>query len=149
MKTKTKSISAAEYQEQIKPKRRGIGEEDHMHIQFGCLLQKYEKMGKMPDIIAWSYFPAGEYRKPSTASMLKKKGVACGWPDYIFLVYDKRKCGVDIYFLEFKTEKGTQQKTQRQFELSFAGSSNTNYRIARSVEEGINFVKEVGILINI
>jgi len=146
-KIKSESISVDEYKGLNTQRRRGIGQEDHMHIQFGCLMQKYKKMGKMPDVISWSYFPAGEYRKKPTASMLKKKGTAAGWPDYIFFIYDKRKSGVSIYFLEFKTEIGKQQKTQQDFQLSFAGSSNTSYHVIRSVQEAVELFEDAGILL--
>lgn len=141
-------MSIAEYKQLATPKRRGIGEEDQMHIQFGCLMQKYIAAGRMPNVIAWSYFPAGEYRKPATASMLKKKGVACGWPDYIFFVYNKKKYWCDVYFLEFKTEKGIQQENQKNFELAFAGSPNTSYILIRSIEQVLEFLEREGILLS-
>lgn len=138
-------VSIIEYKSSIKPRRKGIGEEDRMHIQFGSLLQKYEKMGKMPNVIVWTYLPMGELRKKSTASMLKKKGVKSGWADYIFLVYNP-KGHVDIKFLEFKTESGKQQESQKNFELSFAGSSNSSYCIIRSVEGAIKILEQEGVI---
>lgn len=129
----------------MKTRRKGIGEEDKMHIQFGLLLQQYEHFKKMPDVLAWSYLPMGEYRKPSTAAMLKKKGVKSGWPDYIFFVYSKNK-PINIIYLEFKTSIGKQQKTQKDFELTFAGSPNSQYYLVRSVQEAIKICEEESIL---
>jgi hypothetical protein len=127
-------------------KRRGLGEEDQMHIRFGCLLQKYSAMGMMPKVISWSYLPMGELRKKTTAAMLKKKGVKAGWPDYLFFVYNAKNESVDIIFMEFKTATGKQHESQRNFELLFAGSSNTTYYLARSVQEAINILEKEQIL---
>lgn len=128
-------------------RKKGIGQEDRMHIQFGCLLQKYEKFKKMPRVISWTYLPMGEYRKPTTASMLKKKGVKSGYPDYVFFIFDKKKLGVDVIFLEMKTEIGKQQQTQKDFQLAFMGATNAEYFLARSVAEAVKILEQEGILI--
>lgn len=133
-------VSIAEYKASTNSKRRGMGEEDRMHVQFGILLTKYQKMGLLKNVIAWTYLPMGELRKKSTACMLKKKGVKSGWPDYIFFLYNAKKQIIDIMFIEFKTKTGKQQDSQVDFELSFAGSSNSYYHIARSVEEAIKIL---------
>lgn len=128
-------------------RKKGIGQEDRMQIQLGGLLRQYQGYGKMPHVIAWTYLPMGEYRKPETAAMLKKKGVNPGWGDYLFFVYNKKQAWVDIIFLELKTEKGKQQKTQQDFELGFAGACNVTYGLERSVAEAIKFLEREGILI--
>lgn len=128
-------------------RKKGIGQEDKMHMKFGLLMRQYEGYKKMPSVIRWCYFPAGEKRTLRTAQMLKKKGSQAGFPDYIFFVFDKKTQLVNIYFLEFKTETGKQQKTQQDFELAFAGSPNAVYVLVRSVEEAIKFLEKEEILI--
>ena len=126
-------------------RKRGIGEEDRMHINFGLIIQKYETYKKL-DCVFWSYVASGEYRKPTTAAMLKKKGLKAGQADYFFIKRDKNLID-HLIWIEFKTQKGTQQENQKEFEKVFEVAKNSQYYLARSVEEGLKILEQEGVLL--
>lgn len=126
--------------------RRGIGQEDRMHMDFGLLIRQYEGYKKL-NATRWTYIASGEKRNLATAAMLKKKGVKPAWPDYIFIKSDKNGINSKTVFLEFKTTEGKQSKEQKQFEQDFDGCQNVRYWLVRSVKEGVEALEQEGILI--
>lgn len=127
-------------------RRKGIGQEDHMHITFGLMIRQYEGYKKL-NALAWTYVASGEKRNLATASMLKKKGVRPGWPDYIFISGDKMGINAKTIFLEFKVENGKQSPEQKQFDQALDGCQNIRYYLVRSVENAVRILEQEGILI--
>lgn len=123
--------------------RRGIGVEDKMHLNFGQIVTKYEKF-KALNCLSWSYQAGGENRNLQTGAMLKKKGLKRGTPDYLFIRCDGDDCC--FIWIEFKTQKGTQSKEQKEFEEICSKTNNMRYYIARSIEDGINILIQEKIL---
>jgi hypothetical protein len=131
-------------------KRIGIGEEGIMHKQFASVVSKYEACKKL-NCQFWSYNASGEKRNEKTGALLKAKGLKKGQPDYTFYYIQKN---IDIYndflikilFLEFKTAKGKQSESQKEFELIFDDMQNVDYFIAHSVEEAINILQKKQII---
>ena len=128
-----------------KPRKKGIGPEDKIHLAFGQIIQKYQFYNKLK-VCAWTYFPAGELRTHSTGVLLKKKGLQRGFPDYLF-IKPEVEGNAEMIWLEFKAEKGTQSEHQINFQVSCDLTSNMRYYLPRSVEEGVKILEKEGILI--
>ncbi len=129
-----------------KIRRKGIGQEDQMHIQFGLLIRQYEGYKKL-NAINWTYIASGEKRNLATAAMLKKKGVRAGWPDYCFISAEKVGINAKVIFLEFKTASGKQSSEQQKFDKALDGCQNIRYHLVRSVEAAVRALEQEGILI--
>lgn len=123
--------------------RRGIGEEDKIHIGFGQIVAKYEHF-KALNCLTWSYQAGGEKRNIQTGAMLKKKGLKRGTPDYSFIKSVDGQC--HFIWIEFKTKSGKQSEEQKEFEEMCSKTNNMRYYIARSIEEGINILTKENIL---
>jgi len=78
-------------------------------------------------------------KNPIFGANLKRAGKKNGAPDYVFLWENGGG------FIEFKTFKGKLSKDQKEFEAECI-LKNIPYCIARSTDEGINILKEWGIL---
>lgn len=125
--------------------KRGIGQEDKIHINFGQLIQQYEFYRKLKNCPHWSYQPFGEQRSKLTGGLLKKKGTKKGVPDYLFIKDNK---GIaEMIWLEFKAEKGKQSAEQFNFQITCDHMKNMRYYLPRSVEEGLKIIEQEGILI--
>lgn len=140
--------------------RRGIGQEDIMHKQFGTLMRQYEGYKKLNCVFA-SYMPFGEKRTLQTASLLKAKFTKTGVPDYLFIVqktagpyntFETRPVEEHFIWLEFKkpktlSAKGKQSDSQKEFEKKFKYSVNSRYYLVYSVEEAVKILEKEQILI--
>jgi len=81
--------------------------------------------------------PNGGKRPPKTASFLKAEGVLAGVSDLVILLPNAK-----AVFVEVKTAKNGQQDTQKTFQ-SNVEKLGFKYIIWRSVDDAINFIKEV------
>ena len=126
-------------------KRKGLGPEDKIHVNFGQLVQQYDFYRKLKNCPFWSYQPFGEQRSKLTGGLLKKKGTKKGVPDYLFIKDNKGTA--EMVWLEFKAEKGKQSVEQFDFEVNCQHLKNMSYYLPRSVEEGLNALRQEGILI--
>lgn len=128
--------------------RGGLGEEDHMHIQFANHIRALDTYGKL-DCIWWSYDAGGENRSLITGSLLKKKGHKKGKPDYCFRqVVGLDNCYTQYVYLEFKTAKGKQTEEQKEFEETCKHSHLEDYYVVRSVNQAIKVLTEQEIIID-
>lgn len=122
--------------------RRGLGQEDLMHKQFGGLMKRYDGLNQL-NCQWFSYDASGEYRNEKTGALLKAKGLNPGKSDYEFKV-----CQDDIahhIYIEFKTEKGKQSENQKLFEQT-CNASNEHYYIARSVPQALDILTKHNII---
>lgn len=125
--------------------KRGMGEEDKIHVQFGQLIQQYDFYHKLKNCPHWSYQPFGEQRSKLTGGLLKKKGTKKGVPDYLFI---KNVNGVaEFIWLEFKALKGKQSDEQFNFQITCEHLKNMTYYLPRSVEEAVKILEQEQILI--
>jgi hypothetical protein len=126
-------------------KKIGIGIEGKIHRDFANIVKQYEGYNKL-DCLFWTYNASGEKRDKVTGALLKAKGLACGFPDYVF--FKKRQVisvfepeyDLKVIFIEFKSEKGKQSESQKEFEAKFSNLQNASYNLAYSVEDGINIL---------
>jgi hypothetical protein len=86
-------------------KRKHYAYEKATHIAIADLLRLDAKPG-----LLWTHIASGEYRTEATAALLKRYGVAPGWPDLIFM-----DLAGSIAFLEFKRRGGRLSQAQEQF----------------------------------
>ncbi len=119
--------------------RRGLGKEDILHKQFANTIRGYEAYNKL-NCTFWSYFPSGEKRTFTTGSLLKAKATQTGVADFFFI--EKKGDFHRLTWIEFKTEKGKQTESQKEFEAKF----KDDYFIARSVDEGVKILVKRGIV---
>ena len=116
-----------------------INTEDQLHKSFAHQILHYEFYKKL-HCTFWTYMPFGEYRTPTTGSLLKSKGTKTGVPDYLFI---KTIDNINYFiWLEFKRPKidskkvaGKQSDSQKDFERLFSESKNTRYYVVHSIEE--------------
>lgn len=80
--------------------------------------------------------PNGGLRSKREAQKFKSTGTVAGVSDLIFLY--KGKC----YLIEMKTEKGTQQKNQKEWE-SLVKSHGFDYFICRSLEQFQSIIQSI------
>jgi len=83
--------------------------------------------------IPYFAIPNGGLRNIVVAKKLKSEGVKAGVADLFIMKPNEQFNGL---FIEVKTQKATQQKTQKEFE-KLALENNYQYKIIRSVEEFI------------
>jgi len=79
----------------------------------------------------------GEWYCPEGVK-LKRMGTKAGVPDVFVMIPNEDYHGL---WLEFKSDKGKQQETQKEFE-SLCGIVKYKYVIARSVEEAFKYLLE-------
>lgn len=124
-------------------KKIGIGSEGKMHKDFANIVKQYEGYNKL-DCLFWTYNASGEKRNAITGALLKAKGLACGFPDYIFfqkvISAVESEFDLKVIFIEFKAKKGKQSESQKEFEDKFSNLQNASYNLAYSVEDGINIL---------
>jgi hypothetical protein len=82
------------------------------------------------------HVPNGGARNGFEAKKFKWMGVVPGVADLIFLFNKK------AYFIELKTEKGTQSKVQKEWENTVI-VQGFNYHILRSLEEFQRLIKSI------
>tara|TARA_Y100000310_G_C20442258_1_gene696669 strand:+ start:169 stop:537 length:369 start_codon:yes stop_codon:yes gene_type:complete len=93
--------------------------------------------------LVYFHVPNGGSRKSSFEGYnLKKMGLLPGVADYIFMwrINSLTKVG----FIEFKTKKGKQTDTQKEFEKR-SNALHIPYELARSEKEGIDILIKWGI----
>lgn len=126
-----------------------LGKEDLIHKDFAKRVNEYTLYNQL-NCIWWSYDASGEYRKPVTAGLLKKKGLNGGRSDYSFYYKIGSQCY--ILFIEFKspvhkgTKSGGQSPNQKVFQEAFQDLNNVDYHICYSVEEAEVILKSKGII---
>ena len=89
--------------------------------------------------VAWTHFPAGEYRPPKTGALLKAMGLKAGWPDFQFLF------GGRAYFIELKVDKGRLSENQKIAHKQIEEAGGT-IAVCRSTDEIIEICKEWNFL---
>jgi len=96
------------------------------------------------DNLIYFHIPNGGSRKSSIEGYkFKLMGVLPGVPDYQFIW--KKNGETKFGFIEFKTEKGRQSESQKQFEADCL-DVGAPYAIARSSDQGIQILKDWGVL---
>lgn len=83
----------------------------------------------MPDVLAWSHFPAGEKRSAVTGARLKRMGTQPGWPDFLINLPGGR-----IGYIELKSAKGRLSAEQEAFRDSVV-INGARWALCRSVAE--------------
>lgn len=78
--------------------------------------------------------PNGAKRNLFVAKQLKDEGVLAGVSDLIIVLKNK------VVFVEIKTNKGRQQKTQKEFQKKVEELGH-DYLIWRSIDDAIRFVE--------
>lgn len=126
------------------PKRRGMGAEDKIHVQFGLLIQRYKFYNKLKNCSIATYMPFGERRTLATGALLKKKGTIRGVPDWLFI--KDNNGAAEFIWLEFKAEKGKQSPEQVDFQKVCDKTKNMRYYLPRSVAEGIGILERENLL---
>lgn len=113
--------------------------------QIQCGIVKWAELqsGRVPALRMLFAIPNGGWRDPVTAAKLKAEGVRAGIPD-LFLARP-RYCGVVWaagLFIEVK--RGTMGRVREQQALWAGALKEAGYsvRVVRSVDEGINCLKE-------
>lgn len=141
----------------------GIGKEGQIHKNFAGIVKQYEAIKRL-NCLFWTYNAGGEKRTPITGALLKAKGLACGFPDYVFFsrIQPKGNTYCRVVFIEFKQEKGKQSDSQKEFQAKFNCSQeipnlveswqsqdlmNVSYHVCRSVEEGLKVLQHWSIII--
>lgn len=127
-------------------KKIGIGSEGKIHKDFANIIKQYEFYQKL-DCLFWTYNASGEHRNSITGALLKAKGLACGFPDYIF--FKKillEEYYVEVVFIEFKAGKGKQSDSQKKFQAKFEGLRNAHYYLCYSVEEALKVLRDEEVL---
>ena len=129
-------------------KKIGIGPEGTMHKNFARLVRQYEAYNRLKDCAAWTYNAAGEKRSIMTGALLKAKGLAKGWPDYLFIksVAKKKQFIAEFIWIEFKAPNGKQSDEQFDFEVTCQHMQNMRYYLAYSVEQAIKILEKEGFL---
>lgn len=87
----------------------------------------------------WFAVPNGGVRSPIEASILKGQGVKAGVADFVLVLRDGRAA-----FIEFKAPDGTLRPKQKEFARECLRLM-IPYRLARSLEEAVDFCRSVGI----
>jgi len=80
--------------------------------------------------------PNGGRRDVTTGARLKKEGVVAGAPDLVLILNNG-----EVVWVELKTPKGSQQKTQKWFEEELLKRGH-KYFIWRSLDDAKAFVQE-------
>lgn len=129
------------------PRKIGIGAEGSIHKSFAAMVRQYEAYGKL-DCLFWTYNASGEKRSVITGALLKAKGLAKGFPDYVF--FQKRQVisafELKVVFIEFKAGKGKQSDSQREFQAKFDGLHNARYYLCYSVDEALKALQKEEII---
>ena len=120
-----KSINFAEQNELTMPKRNN---EEH---RLQCAIVNYLRMNNF-FVFA---IPNGGNRDARTGKMLKDEGALAGAADLLLMMHGR------VIYIEVKTGKGTQQKSQRNFQAA-AEWYGHEYMIWRSVDDAIAFVRD-------
>lgn len=123
-----------------------IGKEDLLHKNFASHIKTLQQFNKL-HCLYWSYDASGEYRKKTTASLLKAKGLMKGKPDYEFITecHPQLSFSYTIY-IEFKVKPNKQSKEQKQFQENCKKTGNLKYYLCYSVDEALDALKEWGII---
>lgn len=105
------------------------------HIQQACF--SWFRL-QFPDLAMLMFaVPNGGSRRRIEAKIMKAEGVTAGVADVLFLYPNSEYHGLCI---EFKTEKGKQQESQKRFQKAVE-AQGYKYAIVRSIEEFIELVK--------
>lgn len=127
-------------------RKRGIGAEDRIHMDFGLLIQKYKFYNKLKNCPVATYMPFGEKRTLATGVLLKKKGTIRGVPDWLFI--KDNNGAAEFIWLEFKAEKGKQSPEQLDFQKMCDSFGNMRYYLPRSVNEALKILEKEQLLEN-
>lgn len=88
------------------------------------------RAGCMPGWL-WTHFPAGEHRDERTGALLKRMGVAKGWPDFLLISLDGW-----LFCLELKRGKAQLTDDQQAF-ADAMGARGVPWAVARSFDEAV------------
>lgn len=97
------------------------------------------RLCRVPGLIAYHVANEGQ-RAPRTGAFLKRMLMVPGVADFALVLPGGRAA-----FLEIKTAKGRQSPEQRAFEVA-CRENGTPYRIARSPEEAMRALHELGAI---
>lgn len=122
-----------------------ISEHD-LHKSFAESIRTWQRLNKL-HCLFWSYDASGEYRKKTTASLLKAKGLNAGHPDYQFITECPNGLSYSyIIYIEFKVKPNKQSKSQVHFQSQCKKTGNLKYYVCYSVEEAEAILKEWEII---
>lgn len=113
--------------------------EDAICFEFVEFLENIKKYKEIDFIYLHVPNEISSNKNPAFGHKLKKLGKLPGAPDYIFM-WDN-----DFGCIEFKTEKGKLSDNQKNFQ-THCKLLNVKYEIARSCDQGIDILKEWGLL---
>ena len=98
-----------------------------------------------PNLVFWTYSPAGEKKSKKTAVLQKIKGLQRGDFDYRFELRDGDI--LRIVYLETKTAKGSLTPEQRLFKARHDGLLNAKCYTSKSVEESVEILEKENVLL--
>ncbi|MDR2609187.1 MAG: VRR-NUC domain-containing protein [Rickettsiales bacterium] len=114
--------------------------EAQIHVDINKAFCELERLKQIrPKTYYFSYMPFGEKRDMRTAVQLKRKGVRGGFPDFIFIDFEKGH----NYFFEVKTDTGKLSPDQITFFRGCEMNDNMFFFTIRSVDE---FLKTLAFL---
>lgn len=106
------------------------------NLQVACV--KYFKL-KYPTLSKLMFsVPNGGTRNKREAVSLKEEGLLAGVSDLVIAIPNKENHGL---FIEFKTSKGVQSSSQREFMQSVRGQGY-RYEVVRTFEQFVKVVNE-------
>lgn len=117
-----------------------LGPEDRLALEFASRLRAASLEGRLRAV--WCHVPnelAGAARATVPAAIARALGLIAGTADYLFL---SEKGG---FALEAKSIGGRQTDGQRDFEL-WCASQSVPYAVFRTVDEGIGYLREWGLM---
>lgn len=106
----------------------------HIESKIQQTIIKYVR-GLYPSCLIYC-IPNGARRNKISGGILKKEGLTAGVAD-LHLIYKKK-----IYFIEVKSETGSQSKEQKQFQ-KFVIEQGFEYWLVRSVDEVITKIEAI------
>ena len=108
--------------------------EQSIHETVWALFQAF----KAPGALIF-HVPNGEKRGPRVAAKLARMGVVAGVPDFVCMARGR------VCFLELKRAKGRVSTAQAEF-CGQAYAHGVTTHVARSVEEAVEFLQNIGVL---
>lgn len=114
-----------------------LGPEDRIAIEFAAELRKASIEGRLKAV--WLHVPNESKRSKAAGAIARALGLIPGTADYLFLHAD------GSFALECKGPDGKQTENQKDFE-QWCRTQGVPYQMFRTVEEGLGYVRDYGVL---
>ena len=114
-----------------------LGPEDRIAIEFANELRKASIEGRLNAV--WLHVPNESKRSSAAGAIARALGLIPGTADYLFLHAN------GSFALECKADKGRQNDNQKDFE-QWCEDQRVPYHVFRTVEEGLGYVRDYGVL---